>query len=65
MKQDKQVAVHPLAQFAATLKWDDVPEAVQCKAEDLWVDWFGSVLARCKALRALRCRKARPKVLAK
>lgn len=45
MKQDKQVAVHPLAQFAATLKWDDVPEAVQCKAEDLWVDWFGSVLA--------------------
>ena len=45
MKQDKQVAVHPLAQFAATLKCDDVPEAVQCKAEDLWVDWFGSVLA--------------------
>lgn len=45
MKQDKQVAVHPLAQFAATLKWDDVPEAVQCKAEDLCVDWFGSVLA--------------------
>ncbi|MDO4967894.1 MAG: MmgE/PrpD family protein [Comamonadaceae bacterium] len=45
MKQDKQVAVHPLAQFAATLKWDDVPETVQCKAEDLWVDWFGSVLA--------------------
>lgn len=45
MKQDKQVAVHPLAQFAAPLKWDDVPEAVQCKAEDLWVDWFGSVLA--------------------
>lgn len=45
MKQDKQVAVHPLAQFAATLKWDDVPEAVQCKAEDLWVDWFGSMLA--------------------
>ncbi|WP_303228783.1 MmgE/PrpD family protein [Comamonas kerstersii] len=45
MKQDKQVTVHPLAQFATSLKWDDVPEAVQCKAEDLWVDWFGSVLA--------------------
>jgi 2-methylcitrate dehydratase PrpD len=45
MKQENQVAVHPLAQFAATLKWGDVPEAVQRKTEDLWVDWFGSVLA--------------------
>ena len=45
MKQDAQVAVHPLAQFAATLQWSDVPEAVQRKAEDLWVDWFGSALA--------------------
>jgi 2-methylcitrate dehydratase PrpD len=45
MKQENQVTVHPLAQFAATLKWSDVPEAVQRKAEDLWVDWFGSVLA--------------------
>lgn len=45
MKQDSQVAVHPLAQFAATLAWSDVPVAVQRKAEDLWVDWFGSVLA--------------------
>ena len=45
MKQENQIAIHPLAQFAATLKWSDVPEAVQRKAEDLWVDWFGSVLA--------------------
>ena len=45
MKQENQVTVHPLAQFAATLKWSDVPEAVQRKTEDLWVDWFGSVLA--------------------
>ncbi len=45
MKQEEQVAVHPLAQFAANLQWSDVPESVQRKAEDLWVDWFGSVLA--------------------
>lgn len=45
MKQENQVAVYPLAQFAATLQWSDVPEAVQRKTEDLWVDWFGSVLA--------------------
>ena len=45
MKQENQVAIHPLAQFAATLQWGDVPESVQRKAEDLWVDWFGSVLA--------------------
>ena len=45
MKQENQVAIHPLAQFAATLQWNDVPESVQRKAEDLWVDWFGSVLA--------------------
>ncbi|MEG2049810.1 MAG: MmgE/PrpD family protein [Comamonas sp.] len=45
MKQENQVAIHPLAQFAATLTWRDVPAAVQRKAEDLWVDWFGSVLA--------------------
>lgn len=45
MKQENQVTIHPLAQFAATLQWNDVPAAVQRKAEDLWVDWFGSVLA--------------------
>lgn len=45
MKRESQVAIHPLAEFAATLTWSDVPEAVLRKAEDLWVDWFGSVLA--------------------
>lgn len=45
MKQESQVSIHPLAQFAATLRWEDIPAAVQRKAEDLWVDWFGSVLA--------------------
>ena len=45
MKQENQITIHPLAQFAATLQWSDVPAAVQRKAEDLWVDWFDSVLA--------------------
>ena len=36
---------HPLARFAATLAWGDVPAAVQRRAVDLCVDWFGSVLA--------------------
>ena len=45
MKNDTQVSIHPLAQFAATLRWGNVPEPVQRRAEDLWVDWFGSVLA--------------------
>ena len=49
MKQETQAHIHPLAQFAATLRWSDVPEPVQRRAEDLWVDWFGSVLAGCKA----------------
>src|SRR5574337_2040531 len=49
MKQETQAAIHPLAPFAATLQWSDVPQAVQRRAEDLWVDWFGSVLAGCKA----------------
>ena len=45
MKQDAEVQIHPLAAFAANLRWDDVPAHVQRKTEDLWVDWFGSVLA--------------------
>ena len=45
MKQEPQIAIHPLAEFAATLAWRDVPEHVQRKAEELCVDWFGSVLA--------------------
>ncbi len=42
-------AIHPLARFAAELRWQDIPEPVQRRAEDLWVDWFGSVLAGCRA----------------
>ena len=49
MKQKTQVTIHPLAQFAATLQWSDVPAPVQRRTEDLWVDWFGSVLAGCRA----------------
>jgi 2-methylcitrate dehydratase PrpD len=45
MKNETQVSIHPLARFAATLCWEDVPLQVQRRAEDLWVDWFGSVLA--------------------
>ncbi|MBF5005277.1 MmgE/PrpD family protein [Diaphorobacter caeni] len=46
MQQDTAAAtIHPLAQFAATLRWSDIPPGVQRKAEDLLVDWFGSVLA--------------------
>lgn len=45
MKQEAHIQIHPLATFAALLRWEDVPASVQRKAEDLWVDWFGSVLA--------------------
>jgi len=41
--------IHPLAAFAATLQWGDIPAPVQRRTEDLWVDWFGSVLAGCNA----------------
>ncbi len=34
-----------LAQFAATLRWSDVPAPVQRRAEDLFLDWFASALA--------------------
>lgn len=49
MKQETAIAIHPLARFAATLQWPDVPPAVQQRAVDLCVDWFGSVLAGCRA----------------
>lgn len=45
----KDTPIHPLAQFAATLQWTDVPADVQDRTVDLWVDWFGSVLAGCRA----------------
>lgn len=34
-----------LAAFAANLRFDDIPEAVVRKTEDLMVDWFGSAVA--------------------
>ena len=39
---------HPsrtLATFAATLRYEDIPEPVLRRCEDLFLDWFGSVLA--------------------
>jgi len=39
---------HPsrsLAHFAATLRFDDIPAPVLRRAEDLFLDWFGSALA--------------------
>lgn len=34
-----------LARFAATLRFEDIPAAVVRRAEDLFLDWFGSALA--------------------
>ncbi len=34
-----------LAHFAATLRYEDIPDAVLRRAEDLFFDWFGSALA--------------------
>ena len=34
-----------LAQFAATLRWSDVPAPVQRRTEDLFLDWLASALA--------------------
>ncbi len=42
------MSAHPeqtLARFAAGLELADVPAAVQRRAEDLFLDWFGSALA--------------------
>ena len=38
-------ATAKLAAFAAGLKFEDIPDPVVRKAEDLLVDWFGSALA--------------------
>ena len=38
-------ATATLAAFAAHLKATDIPDHVLRKAEDLWVDWFGSAIA--------------------
>jgi len=40
--------VHPslaLARFAATLRFEDIPPPVVARAEELFLDWFGSALA--------------------
>jgi len=34
-----------LAQFASTLRFEDLPSAVVDRAEDLMLDWLGSALA--------------------
>jgi 2-methylcitrate dehydratase PrpD len=34
-----------LAHFAATLRFEDIPKPVLRRAEDLFLDWFGSALA--------------------
>ena len=38
-------ATAALADFAAGLRFEDIPDAVVRRTEDLLVDWFGSVLA--------------------
>src|SRR5258707_12988033 len=42
------VSEHPskiLADFAAALRFEDIPAPVLRRAEDLFLDWFGSALA--------------------
>ena len=34
-----------LAYFAANLQFEDIPESVVRRAEELFLDWFGSALA--------------------
>ncbi|MGE8065237.1 MmgE/PrpD family protein [Pseudomonas sp. NPDC089569] len=36
---------HALATFLAQLRYDDLPEAVLARTEDLFLDWLGSALA--------------------
>ncbi len=45
---DTKALTHPsatLATFAATLRFDAIPDAVVRRTEDLLVDWFGSAVA--------------------
>lgn len=57
MTQPTPIDTHPLARFAATLRWQDIPDAVRARAEDLCVDWFGSVLAGqgARPVRSIAC----------
>jgi 2-methylcitrate dehydratase PrpD len=48
MQKDIKMTNHPsktLAAFAANLNFDDIPYTVVSRAEDLFLDWFGSTLA--------------------
>jgi 2-methylcitrate dehydratase PrpD len=39
---------HPsqlLATFAASLRYEQIPDAVRMRTEDLFLDWIGSALA--------------------
>ncbi len=50
------MTTHPgaaLARFAAELRFDDIPDAVVRRAEDLMVDWLASALAGAKARQVL------------
>jgi 2-methylcitrate dehydratase PrpD len=46
-----------LADFAANLRFEDIPHAVIQRAEDLFLDWFGSALAgkNSRPVEALEC----------
>ena len=47
----------PLADFAASLRFEDIPQPVIQRAEDLFLDWFGSALAgkNARAVEAIEC----------
>ncbi|MDO9285783.1 MAG: MmgE/PrpD family protein [Aquabacterium sp.] len=44
-REPSQDPTAALAQFAATLRFDDIPAPVLRRAEDLFLDWFASALA--------------------
>ena len=46
-----------LADFAANLRFEDIPQPVIRRAEDLFLDWFGSALAgkNARAVEAIEC----------
>ncbi len=48
MSEMNEISDHPsqtLATFAANLQFNDIPESVVRRAEDLFLDWMGSALA--------------------
>jgi 2-methylcitrate dehydratase PrpD len=46
-----------LAEFAANLRFADIPESVSRRTEDLFLDWFGSTLAGkgARPVKAIEC----------